>query len=90
MDGPAESGMASKYVENRRPFQGSGLVASKLSTEVLRRGISGVRHRLIAAVIVSVDQEPFFPAPEAGSSSRSLPTRSFNDALQNRPASIWF
>ena len=33
-------------------------------------------------------QEPPFTASAAGSISRNLPTRSFNEALQNRPASI--
>jgi hypothetical protein len=88
MDWVAESGMALKYVENRRPFQRGERVASKLSTNVRRRGISGVRP--LTAGRHLADQEPFFSATEAGSSSRSLPTRSFNDALQNRPASIWF
>jgi len=87
MDGGAESGMALKYVENRRPFQGGERVTSKLSTEA-RRGISGVKPLTHGRHLA--DQEPFFSATEAGSSSRSLPTRSFNDALQNRPASIWF
>ena len=88
MDGGAESGMALKYMENRRPFQGGERVTSKLSTEARRRDISGVK--LLTAGRHLADQEPFFSATEAGSSSRSLPTRSFNDALQNRPASIWF
>jgi len=88
MDGGAESGMALKYVENRRPFQEGRTGHSKLSTEARRRGISGVKP--LAASRHLADQEPFFSATEAGSSSRSLPTRSFNDALQNRPASIWF
>src|SRR6185437_15600188 len=33
-------------------------------------------------------QEPPFTASGAGSISRNLPTRSFNEALQKRPASI--